>query len=93
MGGSSTISISYTPMVLGPEVLHKVECVGYALGFMSLDDEVSPPGPSGVTATASPGWWAAPSAQGPPVMGLGLRRQNESFQVGGIACRTLPQDP
>ncbi|XP_072582563.1 deleted in lung and esophageal cancer protein 1 isoform X15 [Vulpes vulpes] len=39
MGGSSTISISYTPMVLGPEVLHKVECVGYALGFMSLDDE------------------------------------------------------
>ncbi|XP_041590030.1 deleted in lung and esophageal cancer protein 1 isoform X6 [Vulpes lagopus] len=38
-GGSSTISISYTPMVLGPEVLHKVECVGYALGFMSLDDE------------------------------------------------------
>uniref|UniRef100_A0A8C0JHE6 DLEC1 cilia and flagella associated protein n=1 Tax=Canis lupus dingo TaxID=286419 RepID=A0A8C0JHE6_CANLU len=39
-GGSSTISISYTPMVLGPEVLHKVKCVGYALGFMSLDDEV-----------------------------------------------------
>nr|XP_055176940.1 deleted in lung and esophageal cancer protein 1 isoform X3 [Nyctereutes procyonoides] len=38
-GGSNTISISYTPMVLGPEVLHKVECVGYALGFMSLDDE------------------------------------------------------
>ncbi|XP_025317076.1 deleted in lung and esophageal cancer protein 1 isoform X6 [Canis lupus dingo] len=38
-GGSSTISISYTPMVLGPEVLHKVKCVGYALGFMSLDDE------------------------------------------------------
>ncbi|XP_059018065.1 deleted in lung and esophageal cancer protein 1 isoform X5 [Mustela lutreola] len=39
-GGSSTISISFTPMVLGPDVLHKVECVGYALGFMSLDDEV-----------------------------------------------------
>ncbi|XP_010980368.3 deleted in lung and esophageal cancer protein 1 isoform X2 [Camelus dromedarius] len=39
-GGSSTIHISFTPVVLGPEVLHKVECTGYALGFMSLDDEV-----------------------------------------------------
>ncbi|XP_066207458.1 deleted in lung and esophageal cancer protein 1 [Saccopteryx leptura] len=39
-GGSSAISISFTPMVLGPQVLHKVECVGYALGFMSLDNEV-----------------------------------------------------
>ncbi|XP_047596508.1 deleted in lung and esophageal cancer protein 1 isoform X4 [Lutra lutra] len=38
--GSSTICISFTPMVLGPDVLHKVECVGYALGFMSLDNEV-----------------------------------------------------
>lgn len=42
-GGSSTISISFTPMVLGPNILHKVECTGYALGFMSLDNEVSPP--------------------------------------------------
>nr|KAF6420247.1 DLEC1 cilia and flagella associated protein [Molossus molossus] len=39
-GGSSTISISFTPMVLDPFILHKVECVGYALGFMSLDNEV-----------------------------------------------------
>ncbi|KAI4563992.1 hypothetical protein MJG53_021113, partial [Ovis ammon polii x Ovis aries] len=39
-GGSSTIHISFTPVVLGPNVLHKVECVGYALGFLSLDDEV-----------------------------------------------------
>ncbi|XP_054451839.1 deleted in lung and esophageal cancer protein 1 [Pteronotus mesoamericanus] len=39
-GGSSTISVSFTPMVLAPHVLHKVECVGYALGFMSLDNEV-----------------------------------------------------
>ncbi|XDB62643.1 hypothetical protein AB1E18_015986 [Capra hircus] len=39
-GGSSTIHISFTPVVLGPDVLHKVECVGYALGFLSLDDEV-----------------------------------------------------
>ncbi|XP_005222609.2 deleted in lung and esophageal cancer protein 1 isoform X1 [Bos taurus] len=38
--GSSTIHISFTPVVLGPGVLHKVECVGYALGFLSLDDEV-----------------------------------------------------
>ncbi|KAM5233383.1 deleted in lung and esophageal cancer protein 1 isoform 2-T2 [Hipposideros larvatus] len=39
-GGSSTISISFTPMVLGPDILHKVKCIGYALGFMSLDNEV-----------------------------------------------------
>ncbi|XP_014701250.1 deleted in lung and esophageal cancer protein 1 isoform X1 [Equus asinus] len=39
-GGSSSIYISFTPMVLGPDILHKVECVGYALGFMSLDSEV-----------------------------------------------------
>uniref|UniRef100_A0A8D0S1E4 Deleted in lung and esophageal cancer protein 1 Ig-like domain-containing protein n=1 Tax=Sus scrofa TaxID=9823 RepID=A0A8D0S1E4_PIG len=39
-GGSSTIHISFTPVVLGPAVLHKVECIGYALGFMSLDDEM-----------------------------------------------------
>lgn len=39
-GGSSTISVSFTPMVLGPDILHKVKCVGYALGFMSLDNEV-----------------------------------------------------
>ncbi|XP_014439834.1 deleted in lung and esophageal cancer protein 1 [Tupaia chinensis] len=39
-GGISTISISSTPMALGPDVLHKVECIGYALGFMSLDSEV-----------------------------------------------------
>lgn len=38
-GGSSTISISFTPTVLDPHVLHKVECVGYALGYMSLDNE------------------------------------------------------
>ncbi|XP_039093100.1 deleted in lung and esophageal cancer protein 1 [Hyaena hyaena] len=39
-GGSGTVSFSFTPVVLGPEIPHKVECVGYALGFMSLDDEV-----------------------------------------------------
>ncbi|XP_007943944.1 deleted in lung and esophageal cancer protein 1 [Orycteropus afer afer] len=39
-GGSSTIYISFTPMVLSPDILNKVECTGYALGFMSLDSEV-----------------------------------------------------
>ncbi|XP_053456832.1 deleted in lung and esophageal cancer protein 1 isoform X5 [Nycticebus coucang] len=39
-GGSSTIYISFTPMLLSPDTLHKVECTGYALGFMSLDDKV-----------------------------------------------------
>ncbi|XP_012502763.1 PREDICTED: deleted in lung and esophageal cancer protein 1 [Propithecus coquereli] len=39
-GGSSTIHVSLTPMVLSPDILHKVECTGYALGFMSLDDKM-----------------------------------------------------
>ncbi|XP_073916120.1 deleted in lung and esophageal cancer protein 1 isoform X2 [Castor canadensis] len=39
-GGSRTIYISFTPMVLSPDVLHKVGCTGYALGYMSLDNEV-----------------------------------------------------
>ncbi|KAL1782479.1 deleted in lung and esophageal cancer protein 1 [Sigmodon hispidus] len=38
-GGNRTIYISFTPMVLGLDVLHKVGCTGYALGFMSLDKE------------------------------------------------------
>ncbi|XP_076985910.1 deleted in lung and esophageal cancer protein 1-like isoform X3 [Tamandua tetradactyla] len=38
-GGSSSIYISFTPMVLGSDILNKVECIGYALGFMSLDNE------------------------------------------------------
>ncbi|XP_058513175.1 deleted in lung and esophageal cancer protein 1 [Ochotona princeps] len=39
-GGSSTILLSFTPMLLGPGIQHKVEHTGYALGFMSLDSEV-----------------------------------------------------
>ncbi|XP_008066530.1 deleted in lung and esophageal cancer protein 1 isoform X2 [Carlito syrichta] len=39
-GGSSTIHISFIPPVLSPNILNKVEHAGYALGFMSLDDEV-----------------------------------------------------
>ncbi|XP_078210767.1 deleted in lung and esophageal cancer protein 1 isoform X3 [Callithrix jacchus] len=38
-GGSSAINISFTPLVLSPDILHKVECTGYALGFMSLDSQ------------------------------------------------------
>ncbi|XP_058146625.1 deleted in lung and esophageal cancer protein 1 isoform X2 [Dasypus novemcinctus] len=38
-GGSSALSVSFSPAVLGPDVLGKVECVGYALGFLSLDSE------------------------------------------------------
>ncbi|KAM5280061.1 deleted in lung and esophageal cancer protein 1 [Ctenodactylus gundi] len=38
-GGSSIIHVSFTPMVLSPDVLHKVACTGYALGFMSLDND------------------------------------------------------
>lgn len=37
--GSSTIYISFTPLVLSPHIQRKVECTGYALGFMSLDNE------------------------------------------------------
>lgn len=85
-GGSSSISISFTPMVLGPHVLHKVECIGYALGFMSLDSKVSPPGLGRGhgrrllgPATASDQAWA--------------RRWKGSFPGGGGACRTLPWGP
>ncbi|XP_005383783.1 PREDICTED: deleted in lung and esophageal cancer protein 1 [Chinchilla lanigera] len=38
-GGSSTISISFTPIVLSPDTLHKVACTGYILGYMSLDNK------------------------------------------------------
>ncbi|XP_049622406.1 deleted in lung and esophageal cancer protein 1 [Suncus etruscus] len=38
-GGSSTIYISFTPVVLDSKHPQKLECCGYALGFMSLDKE------------------------------------------------------
>ncbi|XP_054936117.1 deleted in lung and esophageal cancer protein 1 isoform X4 [Physeter macrocephalus] len=60
-GGSSTIRISFTPVVLDPDVLHKVECTGSALGSMSLDDEVSAPGLGRAPTTASP-WGSSPAA-------------------------------
>ncbi|KAL7976456.1 hypothetical protein Chor_008405 [Crotalus horridus] len=38
-GGAAAIHISFTPLML-PEIIHKFECEGFALGFMSLDREV-----------------------------------------------------
>ncbi|NXX91171.1 DLEC1 protein, partial [Centropus bengalensis] len=38
-GGSITVCISFTPWVL-PEVVAGVECEGFVLGFMNLDDKV-----------------------------------------------------
>ncbi|XP_073437582.1 deleted in lung and esophageal cancer protein 1 isoform X2 [Dendrobates tinctorius] len=36
-GGHSTIHVSFTPLMLS-EITNKLECSGYALGFLSLDD-------------------------------------------------------
>ncbi|KFQ40314.1 Deleted in lung and esophageal cancer protein 1, partial [Mesitornis unicolor] len=38
-GGSSSVCIAFTPRVL-PEAVPEVQCEGFALGFMSLDDKV-----------------------------------------------------
>ncbi|NXT81600.1 DLEC1 protein, partial [Zapornia atra] len=38
-GGSISVCISFTPRVL-PEAVSEVQCEGFLLGFMSLDDEV-----------------------------------------------------
>ncbi|XP_072009945.1 deleted in lung and esophageal cancer protein 1 isoform X1 [Engystomops pustulosus] len=35
--GYSTIHVSFTPLILS-EITNKIECAGYALGFLSLDD-------------------------------------------------------
>ncbi|XP_026534679.1 deleted in lung and esophageal cancer protein 1 [Notechis scutatus] len=47
-GGSAAIHISFTPLML-PEIIHKFECEGFALGFMSLDREVIRKVPGKVT--------------------------------------------
>lgn len=54
-------------MVLGLGVLHKVACTGYALGYMSLDKEVSLAtlGEGTVAASFPLGSPSACSAQGP----------------------------
>ncbi|NWS56289.1 DLEC1 protein, partial [Chunga burmeisteri] len=38
-GGSSSVCISFTPRVL-PQTVTEVQCEGFVLGFMSLDDKV-----------------------------------------------------
>ncbi|KAG8138712.1 hypothetical protein E2320_001516 [Naja naja] len=47
-GGAAAIHISFTPLML-PEIIHKFECEGFALGFMSLDREVIREVPGKVT--------------------------------------------
>nr|XP_015209756.1 PREDICTED: LOW QUALITY PROTEIN: deleted in lung and esophageal cancer protein 1 [Lepisosteus oculatus] len=39
-GGSATIHVSFTPLTLS-ETVNKTECVGFALGYMSLDSELA----------------------------------------------------
>ncbi|XP_074841264.1 deleted in lung and esophageal cancer protein 1 [Carettochelys insculpta] len=39
-GGSGFIHISFTPLML-PDLVNKIECEGYALGFMSLDSKLA----------------------------------------------------
>ncbi|XP_063159400.1 deleted in lung and esophageal cancer protein 1 [Candoia aspera] len=47
-GGAAAIHISFTPLML-PEIIHKFECEGFALGFMSLDREIVRKVPGKVT--------------------------------------------
>ncbi|KAM6452904.1 deleted in lung and esophageal cancer protein 1 [Liasis olivaceus] len=47
-GGAAAIHISFTPLML-PEIIHKFECEGFALGFMSLDQEIVRKVPGKVT--------------------------------------------
>ncbi|XP_013928134.1 PREDICTED: deleted in lung and esophageal cancer protein 1 [Thamnophis sirtalis] len=47
-GGTAAIHISFTPLML-PEIIHKFECEGFALGFMSLDSEIIREVPGKVT--------------------------------------------
>uniref|UniRef100_A0A8C3SZP0 DLEC1 cilia and flagella associated protein n=1 Tax=Chelydra serpentina TaxID=8475 RepID=A0A8C3SZP0_CHESE len=56
-GGSASVHISFTPLVL-PELINKIECEGYALGFMSLDSKLAQEIPGKVTR--SYGYGVAP---------------------------------
>lgn len=91
-GGSSTIYISFTPPVLSPDTPQKVECTSYALGFMSLDNEVSAlawggsQGRGGTLRVQSRGHHSGQRL-------IGLPRWKERFPRGGVACRTLMWDP
>ncbi|TFK04449.1 gamma-tubulin complex component 2 [Platysternon megacephalum] len=56
-GGSASIHISFTPLTL-PNLINKIECEGYALGFMSLDSKLAQGIPGKVTR--SYGYGVAP---------------------------------
>uniref|UniRef100_A0A8C0GUZ5 DLEC1 cilia and flagella associated protein n=1 Tax=Chelonoidis abingdonii TaxID=106734 RepID=A0A8C0GUZ5_CHEAB len=56
-GGSASIHISFTPFTL-PKLINKIECEGYALGFMSLDSKLAQGIPGKVTR--SYGYGVAP---------------------------------
>ncbi|XP_075778976.1 deleted in lung and esophageal cancer protein 1 isoform X2 [Pelodiscus sinensis] len=53
-GGSASIHISFTPLML-PELINKIECQGYALGFMSLDSKLAQEIPGKVTRSQGHG--------------------------------------
>ncbi|XP_077158787.1 deleted in lung and esophageal cancer protein 1 isoform X2 [Paroedura picta] len=38
-GGTTSIHVSFTPLIL-PEIINKFECEAFALGFMSLDNKI-----------------------------------------------------
>uniref|UniRef100_A0A674J3F5 DLEC1 cilia and flagella associated protein n=1 Tax=Terrapene triunguis TaxID=2587831 RepID=A0A674J3F5_9SAUR len=56
-GSSASIHISFTPLTL-PKLINKIECEGYALGFMSLDSKLAQGIPGKVTR--SYGYGVAP---------------------------------
>ncbi|XP_043365668.1 deleted in lung and esophageal cancer protein 1 isoform X2 [Dermochelys coriacea] len=56
-GGSASIHISFTPHML-PKLINKIECEGFALGFMSLDSKLAQEIPGKVTR--SYGYGVAP---------------------------------
>uniref|UniRef100_A0A8C3I068 DLEC1 cilia and flagella associated protein n=1 Tax=Chrysemys picta bellii TaxID=8478 RepID=A0A8C3I068_CHRPI len=56
-GSSASIHISFTPLTL-PKLINKIECEGYALGFMSLDSKLAQGIPGKVTR--SDGYGVAP---------------------------------
>ncbi|KYO47006.1 deleted in lung and esophageal cancer protein 1 isoform B [Alligator mississippiensis] len=39
-GGSTSIHVAFIPLIL-PQIINKMECQGYALGFMSLDQKLA----------------------------------------------------
>lgn len=72
-------------MVLDHDILNKVECTGYALGFMSLDKEVSLPtwGEGAMASSSPPGSHTACSAPAP----------NPGTTSDGLALQTEREIP